>query len=125
MGCFSEEACGRDRPGRLTKSLRFCHPARAQFPPFNYAVTGKNQSLIRQCYLIKMAPRLARALITSNLESGGGRGETEGKEGRDRSPWREKDGEVGRAPGRGGGGRAGQLSCGSVAGGEGCRRRIS
>lgn len=87
----------------------FCHPARAHFPPFNYAVTGKNQPLIRQCYLIKMAPRLARALITGNLESGGGRGETEGKEGRDRSPWWEKDGEVGRALGRGAEG--GQASC--------------
>lgn len=119
-GCFSEEARGRHRPGRLTRSPMFCHPARAHFPPFNYAVTGKNQPLIRQCYLIKMAPRLARALITSDLESGGGRGEAEGKEGRDRSPSREKDGEVGCAPGRGGGQdrcRADQRLEGRAAGG--------
>lgn len=53
------------------------HPARVPFPPFNCTVTGKNQPLIRQCYLIKTAPRLALALITSNLEKDGGRGKTE------------------------------------------------
>lgn len=83
-----------------------CHPARAHFPPFNCAVTGKNPPLIRQCYLIKMPPRLACALITTNL----GRGEMEGKEGRDRSRGgkRTEKLDVHR---RGGGGGGGPASC--------------
>lgn len=72
------------------------HPARVPFPPFNCTVTGKNQPLIRQCYLIKTAPRLALALITSNLEKDGGRGKTEWD-----CPMGSCRGQVGRAKGRG------------------------
>lgn len=87
----------------------FCHPARAHFPPFNYAVTGKNQPLIRQCYLIKMAPRLACALITSNLESGGGRGEKGGERGAGSEPVAGKGRRSWTRTGGGAGG--GQASC--------------
>lgn len=94
----------------------FSHAARAPFPPFNCAVTGKNQPLIRQCYLIKTAPRLARPLITSNFEKDGGRGKTE-----DEGNVRSSNGELPRKrtdkldAQRGGGG--GGLACGSGAGG--------
>lgn len=96
----------------------FSHPARAPFPSFNCTVTGKNQPLIRQCYLIKTAPRLARALITSNFEKDGGRGKTEEK-----GNVRSSNGELPRKRTdkldvqRGGGG--GGLRCGSGAGGRG------
>lgn len=95
--------------GRPTPPM-FSHPARAPFPPFNCTVTGKNQPLIRQCYLIKAAPRLARALITSNLAKDGSRGKTEERpmescRGKGRTSWR-----CGGAVGVG-------LWCGSGAGG--------